>query len=390
MVCYYTHAYVCIMIFFVFNSRNGTNSVAESFYCIYVENRVYALHYRSHTFKTHARIYVRLCKTRIASVLLSVKLREYKIPEFHISVAVAAYSACRLAAAVFLTAVIVYFRAWTTGTYSVFPEVIFFSETHYSIHRDADFFMPYLFCLIIVFVNRNIKSVLRYFKYFRYIFPCPWNYFFFKIVSERKVSEHFKKCAMTCCFSYVFNIACTDTFLTCSNTSSRRYFLSGKIRLERSHSRIYKKKALVVVRNKRSTRQPEMIFTFKESEKTFSDFVYTHWFHKLIPPFYLNLTIYNFIGSHGLKKPRSCILLQGRGIKSSRYHPGYITNGYHLCPLTQGLRNGILKFPPNGRLPKRLLQQTADKGLAAVNDLLSGNAYNCLLFLLSPFTISTN
>ena len=54
-----------------------------------------ALHNNSKSFKTHTCINVRVCKRVIVARFVLVKLCKYKVPYFHESVTVAAYTAIR-------------------------------------------------------------------------------------------------------------------------------------------------------------------------------------------------------------------------------------------------------------------------------------------------------
>lgn len=56
-----------------------------------------------------------------------------------------------------------------------------------------------------------------------------------KIVAERKVPEHLKKCAVARRLSYIFNIPRADTFLAGRHARPRRDLLPGKIWFQRGH-----------------------------------------------------------------------------------------------------------------------------------------------------------
>ena len=82
------------------------------------------------------------------------KLSEYKVPELHISVAVAADLAGGLAAAVLFSSVEIDLGAGTAGTVcSSLPEVVLLAHSDDVIHRHACFLVPDLLCLIVVFIN---------------------------------------------------------------------------------------------------------------------------------------------------------------------------------------------------------------------------------------------
>lgn len=72
---------------------------------------VNVLRYASESFKAHTGIYIGMRKTRVIVVTVIFELSEYEVPKFDITVALTAYLAVGLAAAVLFAAVIIYFRA---------------------------------------------------------------------------------------------------------------------------------------------------------------------------------------------------------------------------------------------------------------------------------------
>ncbi len=45
-------------------------------------------------------------------------------------------------------------------------------------------------------------------------FPGPVDRFSLEVISKREVTKHLKEGTVTCCLTYIFDITCTDTFLT--------------------------------------------------------------------------------------------------------------------------------------------------------------------------------
>ena len=80
---------------------------------------VNVLRYASESFKAHTGIYIGVRKTRVIVVTVIFELSEYEVPKFDITVALTAYLAVGLAAAVLFAAVIIYFRARSARTRSV-------------------------------------------------------------------------------------------------------------------------------------------------------------------------------------------------------------------------------------------------------------------------------
>ena len=145
--------------------------------------------------------------------------------------------------------------------------------------------MPDHLCLVIFLINRYKKSFFRQFQYINTKFPCPFDSLFLKIVTERPVSKHFKECTVSCCFTDIFDITCTDTLLTVSHSSLRRLFLSCKIWLQWCHSGIDKKQAVIVSWYKRKALYTKMLLAFKEFKIKLSQLIKSHPLHKNIHPF---------------------------------------------------------------------------------------------------------
>ena len=178
-----------------------------------------------------------------------VELAEYVVPYFHISVAVAAYRAAGLSAAVLLAAVVIDLGTGPAGTCAMLPEVILFAKAEDPLRSNSDFFIPDLKCFIIILVNGRIQPVLRQSDYLCQELPGPCNRFVLKVITKGEVSEHFKECTMTGGLSDILDVAGPDTFLAGGHPSSRRNLLSCKIRLQRCHTRIDQQKAVIVMRH---------------------------------------------------------------------------------------------------------------------------------------------
>ena len=219
------------MVLFIVHACQTTNFLAECFNRIHIKNGIHILYDRCQTFQSHTCINIFTCQCFIMAFAVTLKLGKYIVPYFHIAVAVTANCTARFPAAVFFTAVIVNFRTWAARTCAVFPEIVLFTEFEYTISRNTDFFIPNIERLIVIHIHRRIKAVFFKADHFCQKLPAPCDRFMFKIITERKISEHFKKCAVTVCLSDILNIACTDTLLTCGHTISRRDLLFCKIRL---------------------------------------------------------------------------------------------------------------------------------------------------------------
>ena len=73
------------------------------------------------------------------------------------------------------------------------PEIVFLAEPVNALCRHTDLIFPDVVCLIVIQVYGRIQAVLVKSHYIRKEFPCPVDCLTFKIISEREISEHFKK-----------------------------------------------------------------------------------------------------------------------------------------------------------------------------------------------------
>ena len=200
---------------------------------------VNALRNTCESFKPHTCINVRMSKSCIVVIAVIFKLCENKIPEFHISVAVAAYFTVGLTATVFFAAVIVDFRAGSARAGTVFPEVVGFAETVNMWRVNTYFLCPDVICFVVLFINGNVKLFGINFHYLCAEFPSPRNYLFFKIITEWEITEHFKVSTVSCSFTYIFNVRCSDTFLAGGYSLSRRSDFTREVFFHRCHTGIY-------------------------------------------------------------------------------------------------------------------------------------------------------
>ena len=95
------------------NVDNMLHNIADG---INLKKVVNALHDTRKSFKTHARVDIAGFKTAVIAVAVVIKLRENKVPELRIAVAVTTRAAGRRAAAVFFASVEVNLRARTART----------------------------------------------------------------------------------------------------------------------------------------------------------------------------------------------------------------------------------------------------------------------------------
>ena len=218
------------------NICNFTNFFHYILYGINLKNIIHVLHNACKSFKSHTCINIWVIKRSIIVVTVIVKLSEHIIPKLCISVALTPGTAVGRTAAILFSSVIIYFTAGTAGTRTMFPEIILFTETYNMGGVNTILLSPNLVSLVVIFINCYIELVNRHFKHLCTKFPRPSGCLFFEIITEREVTQHFKKSTVTCGFAYALYIGSTNTFLAGGNTLTWRCNLPGKIFFHRSHT----------------------------------------------------------------------------------------------------------------------------------------------------------
>ena len=270
MICYNTKRYILFLIIVIFHAGNFHNVLHYILNRINLKEVVNVLRYASESFKAHTGIYIGMRKTRVIVVTVIFELSEYEVPKFDITVALAAYLAVGLAAAVLFAAVIIYFRARPARTRSVLPEVILLAETNHVRRVNAYILSPYIVSLVIFLINADIELFGIHLQYLGAKFPCPRNYLVLKVIAEREVAEHLKIRSVTRGFADIFYIGRSYTLLASCYALTRRRFLARKPLFHGSHTGVYKQKALIVLRYERKARQSQMALAFEKAEVFFS------------------------------------------------------------------------------------------------------------------------
>ena len=238
-----------------------------------LEHIVNTLHNASKSFQTHTGVDVLLCELFVGAVAHVVELGEDVVPDFHVTVAVAARLTVILAAAVLDAAVEVNFGAGTAGAGTVFPEVVSLTEADDVFFRNADLVAPDIECFVVFFIDGRPQQVSGNFHRFGQEFPCPRNSLFLEIVAEGEVAEHFKERTVTCGVTDAFEVRRSDTLLAGADAVSGRGNFTCEELLHRCHTGVDEQERLVVVGNEREARQAKVILALKESEVLFADFV---------------------------------------------------------------------------------------------------------------------
>ena len=161
----------------------------------------------------------------------------------------------------------------------MFPEIVLFSEAENTLRRDSYLFVPDFKRLVVVQIDRRIQPVRIQSHYLCKEFPGPVKRFSFEVIAKREVAQHLKKRTVARGFSYVFNIAGTDTFLAGGHSRSRRDLRACKIRFQRSHTCVDQKKALISLRDQGIAFVHKMSFAFHEIQEHLAQFVNAVFFH---------------------------------------------------------------------------------------------------------------
>ena len=260
-------------------SRDLADPVSQGADGIHVENGIHVLYHHGQTLQAHAGVDIFLFQGGVVALPVVFKLGKYVVPHFHVPVAVAAHGASRFAAAVFFSPVIVDLGTGTAGACPVFPEVVLLVETENPLRRDAYLFIPDIKGLVVLQIHGRIQAVRIQSHHLGQKLPGPGDGLFLKIIPEGKVAQHLKEGAVAGCFSHVLNITCPDTFLTGGHTGSGRDLRSGKIRFQRSHSRIDQQKTFVILGNQGKTLHHQMTLALKKIQKHLTKLIYSILFH---------------------------------------------------------------------------------------------------------------
>ena len=159
------------------------------------------------------------------------------------------------------------------------PEIVLLTETVDAVCRNADLLVPYLEGILIIQVNGRIEAVCRNAHTLCQELPGKVDGLTLEIVTEGKVAKHLEKGAVTSGLSDVFDVAGSNTLLAGGYTPSGRNLLSRKVRLQRSHTGIDQKQAVVIVRNQRKALHLQMSLFLKEIQEHSSQLIDTIFLH---------------------------------------------------------------------------------------------------------------
>ena len=150
--------------------------------------------------------------------------------------------------------------------------------------------------------------------------------FFFEIIADGEVAEHFEERMVTARFADILDIIRADTFLRVRNPRIVRLDTSVKISFKRRHTRIdpQQEKDRYAARAMRSARFYGLCL--QKMQAIWNGF---HWLSYWMPPSNYNGPL-RIRGTCFKIKQKTPLNNQGRYI--SRYHPGYRLNRITMLP----------------------------------------------------------
>ena len=234
MVSNYLKGNVLICILAIFNSRYLGSIFNDREQKISLKVACLALNYRGNTLQAHTCINVLILQVVILTILCTVKLGKYIVPDFQITVAITAYSTVRTATAPFLTKIDINLRVRTAWTRADFPEIII--QTNYMRRIKAWLLLPNFLSFLIIWINGSPELILWKFQNLSQELPCPRNSLLFEVITKGEISQHLKIGLMTSSTANILNVTCTYAALACSDTGTRRLYLAGKICLKWRHT----------------------------------------------------------------------------------------------------------------------------------------------------------
>ena len=214
---------------------------------IHIEEGVHVLHHAGQALQTHAGVDVLLLELGVVVVAVVIELGEDVVPDLDIAVAVAAYGAAGLAAAVLHAAVIVDLRAGAAGTGAVLPEVILLAEAEDSVGGNADLLVPDVEGLVIVLIDGGVEAVLLQAHDLGQELPGPGDGFLLEVIAEGEVAQHLKESAVAVGVADVVDIAGADALLAGADTAAGGLLLALEPGLHGGHAGVDEEQGLVVL-----------------------------------------------------------------------------------------------------------------------------------------------
>ena len=158
---------------FVRDTGELCHAVQNVFDRIDGKNGVCLLHDAGHSLQSHAGIDIRMFQRIVIALFVTVELCKHMIPEFDISVAVAAGLTVRASAAVLRPSVEVDLGARSARPDTDFPEIVVFSQPHDALFRHSNLISPQSVRFIVVLIDGRPNPFFRKLEPFCNKFPSP-------------------------------------------------------------------------------------------------------------------------------------------------------------------------------------------------------------------------
>ena len=272
---------IVVLILAVLFARDLFHMMQHALHGIDLEQVAHALHYAGQALQAHAGINVGLSQALVVALAVRIKLAEHQVPDLHVAVAVAAHMAIRLAAAILGATVKINFRAGAAGAGAMLPEVIFLAKANHVVGVNADLLRPDVVSLVIFGVNRDIQLILGngHPVIGGQKFPCPGDYFFFKVILKAEVAQHFKEGAVAGSDAHILNVRGADALLAGGHAVAGGLFLAKEPLFHGGHAAVDQQQAGVVFRHQGKAAQAQVIFLLKEGQILLAKLVQTSPFH---------------------------------------------------------------------------------------------------------------
>ena len=211
------------------------------------------------TFETHTGIDIFLGQFLIVFSVqfgIAIILGENNVPDFYITVIFHFLEEQLFAQSfriVFFTAVEVNFGVRSAGSLADFPEVFLCSQDMGRINV-ADF-GPDSVGFIIIGVDGDVKFILinAHPLFAGQEFPGKGNGFFFEVVTNGEVAQHFKEGMVSGCFADIFNIVGSNGFLRIGNAVLFWFFRTVKVLFQAGYTGVDPQQSGIVMGNQAYT-----------------------------------------------------------------------------------------------------------------------------------------
>ncbi len=198
----YVRTFPCIFFYFL----------GDRLERIYSKICLFTLQYPRYPLKPHASIDIFIWQWVEAAIFFSVELRKDQVPHLDSVLAPIKYLRTRPARPI---------RAQLRRVRR--PKIILGPELQYLFFRHLYLVLPDVVSLFVVFIHRHPEVFLVQSELPCQKFPAPRNSFFLKVIAERKIPQHLKKCVVVRGLSDIFKITCAQAFLASGSPSGAFY-----------------------------------------------------------------------------------------------------------------------------------------------------------------------